>query len=416
MAISRKQFVRALTASAVGAAVSPFARAIAAVSRQGQPPEDDDLVRVRLAIQEYDRQGYHRTAARGDVTCAQWLVTDVRRWGVRATLEQFELSRVNPVTSALQFRNRRIEGLLAFDGTFTGPEGVDGKLGVPGDDTPFAFLRSTDAVLPELRRSDRYVGLIVVTESPEGGKPGIYPSNADRFANPSGPAVLQVSGEHAEFLATQAKEKADARLVADATRETVQALNVFARIAGRDPSLPPLVVFTPRSAWWTSTGERAGGLVCWAGAIRELRGVRTSRDCLFVATTGHEIGYLGLRAFLAAREGLASRAHAWVHLGANIGASRSETLLQASTDDLDRLATDAVVGEGAAVAERTPRGERAVGEAGLIHDAGGRYVSLLATGNPFFHSVNDRWPHAVSADEVLRYARATVRLVKQLAS
>ena len=414
MPISRKRFLRVLAASACAAA-TPFGRVVAAVA-QGQPAEDDDLLRVRLAIQEYDRQGYHRTAARGDVTCAQWLVTDMRRWGVRATLDPFELSRVNPVASALQFRSRRIEGLVGFDGTFTGPGGVEGKLGVPGDDTPFVLVRSTDAVLQELRQSDRYVGLVVITESPEGGKPGIYPGNADRFTNPSGPAVLQVSGEHAEYLATQAKEKADARLVVDATRETVQALNVFARIAGRDPSLPPLVVFTPRSAWWTSTGERAGGLVCWAGAIRELRGVRTSRDCLFVATTGHEIGYLGLRAFLASREGLASRAHAWVHLGANIGASRSESLLQASSDDLDKLATDAVAAEGAAITNRTPRGERARGEAGFIHDAGGRYISLLATGNPFFHSVNDRWPHAVSADEVLRYARATVRLVKQLAA
>ena len=99
-----------------------------------------------------------------------------------------------------------------------------------------------------------------------------------------------------------------------------------------------------------------------------------------------------------------------------IGASRSESLLQASSDELDKLATDAVIAEGAAITNRTPRGERAHGEAAFIHDAGGRYISLLATGNPFFHSVNDRWPQAVSADEVLRYARATVRLVKQLAA
>lgn len=112
----------------------------------------------------------------------------------------------------------------------------------------------------------------------------------------------------------------DVRVVCHTTRTTGEALNVVAEVPGRTSTLAPLVVITPRSGWWQCAAERGGGIVCWLEAIRALAGTPPDRPAIFVASSGHELGHLGLEAFLHANEALLRAAHAWIHLGANIGA------------------------------------------------------------------------------------------------
>jgi hypothetical protein len=111
----------------------------------------------------------------------------------------------------------------------------------------------------------------------------------------------------------QAAQRAGARLVVRVERKAAQAFNVTARIAGRDPGLQPLVVSTPRSGWWQCASERGGGLACWLETMRALAAANPARECLFVAFSGHETGFIGIDAYLASRPELMQRAHAWVH-------------------------------------------------------------------------------------------------------
>jgi hypothetical protein len=104
-------------------------------------------------------------------------------------------------------------------------------------------------------------------------------------------------------------------------RARSQAFNVTAEVGGSRSDLEPLVIMTPRSGWWQCASERGGGLACWLEAIRVVADGKPARDCFFVALSGHELGGLGIDAYMERRKDLIKRAYAWIHFGANIGAT-----------------------------------------------------------------------------------------------
>jgi hypothetical protein len=339
--------------------------------------------------------------------------------GADAHLERFGISRVDVQGAWLEVGGRRAGGLPLFDGTFTDGNGLRGRLVAAGESGDLGLLAadgraiaSEGRALAELRRSGKYKALVVVTR---GGSPGLSPMNAVDFAAPYGCPVLQVGSNDGGWLEEQAKAGAEAQLVAHATRTSAHAFNVVASVPGMQPAMAPVVVVTPRSGWWQCAAERGGGIACWLEAIRRAKEARLSRTLQLVASSGHELGHLGLDAFLGARPGLVKGAAACVHLGANIGAAGGQLRLQASGDDIELAAAAALERAGVPAKQRAPRGTVPTGEARNIHVAGGRYVSLVGS-NTFFHSPSDRWPAAVDADAVARFASAVRDLVVTLAA
>jgi hypothetical protein len=238
-----------------------------------------------------------------------------------------------------------------------------------------------------------------------GSRPGLFLLNAPSFKAPFGPPALQISSAESEWLKARAQERAEVSLVAQVERTTTQAVNVTARIAGSDPDLAPLVITTPRSGWWECASERGGGLACWLEAISTLAAARPARDCLFAAFSGHEIGFLGIEAYLAPRPDLAKRALAWIHLGANIGAPQQRNLVHLSDASLESWITATLQKEGLNADHKAEPGSVPRGEAGTVHRGGARYVALVC-GTEVFHNPADRWPDAVDVAMVARYARA----------
>ena len=59
------------------------------------------------------------------------------------------------------------------------------------------------------------------------------------------------------------------------------------------------------------------------------------RTCFFVALSGHELGYLGMDAYLKSRADLIKRARAWIFFGSSIGEPRQPNLIHASDDALE---------------------------------------------------------------------------------
>ncbi len=378
----------------------------------------DSPQHIERILREYDAQGIHRTGTSVDRKSAYWLAAQVRLCGARAVLESFAHSRVDPQVAFVEINGRRIEGLPAFDGAFTEVAGVRGKLGPAGSDAEIGLGEAPPNAeysppYDKMRRESKQRAIIVVTR---GGKPGLTPVNGGKFLAPFGPPVLQVSSEEGNWLTDQAGKGAEARLVAHVKRSRVQAINVTAKIGGRDPKLAPVVAITPRSGWWQCTGERGGGLICWLEVMRVLAASKPARDCYFLASTGHELGHLGLEDFIHRRQELVKSAHAWIHLGANIGLpGDAGHRLQASADELERIAIEALNRASVRISEKTPRGTVPFGEAGNIHRGGGRYVSLLGTGNPWFHHPGDRWPDAVDGNAIARCAEAMVQVALMLA-
>ena len=372
--------------------------------------------RISRMVREYDGQGWHRTGSDVDRQSAEWLADLVRGCGLEPTLQPVQLERVEPRAAYVEIDGRRVEGLPVFDGGFTGPEGVVGRLGPLGSDAEVGLARveimgASDSTR-RARRTGPHRGVLEVTV---GGEPGLAPSNAPDFLVPSGPPAVQVGSDAWDWLSDHAGLGSEARVVAQVERVPATAYNVVAETKGRNDGLAPLAVMTPRSGWWACAAERAGGIACWLEVLGRLGEANAMRSAIFVATTGHELGHLGQETFLSSRPGLATDALAWIHLGASIGAALEPRLLTYTSDDeMERLVLGAMSGAGAMTPPVAPRDRAPGGESRNIAERGGRYLSI-AGGNATFHLEADRWPSAVDVPSLASYARAVAQVAETLA-
>ena len=370
--------------------------------------------RVADVIREYDSQGYHRTGTAADVESARWLADRARAYAPDVELEEVPLDRLALGACRIEAGGRHVRGLPLFDGGLTGTKGVVGRLGPVGSDAEIGLLdvgvgEYQDDVDAE-RSAPRHAAYVVVTR---GGSAGLACRNAPEFRSPFGPPVLQVSGEAAGWLHEAARDGTRARLLACATRSPAVSYNVVASLPGRDRTLAPVVVMTPRSGWWQCAAERGGGIAGWLEVMRRLSESDRARDVTFVATTGHELGLLGVHKFLSEREGLVKGAEAWIHFGASIGAAVSPGVhLGAPDASLESAARAALERRGA---PDTPTAAEMVGaESNVVHALGARCVAM-AGGHAFFHMRSDRWPGAVDVDAVAAYANAFADVAVEIA-
>ena len=95
---------------------------------------------------------------------------------------------------------------------------------------------------------------------------------------------------------------------------------------------------------------------------------RPDRDVILVASTGHELGHLGLKFFLAQRPQLLQTARLWLHLGADIGAAfGSSSILSTSTREFQKMAVVAMNEMGVPPQECLLPGQVPLGEVFWIH-------------------------------------------------
>jgi len=73
-------------------------------------------------------------------------------------------------------------------------------------------------------------------------------------------------------------------------------------------------------------------------------------------------------------------------------------------------------GESGAIGESQGKaGVDSFREAAFVHRGGGRYVALVCD-NDLFHHADDRWPDAIDAASLAKYARAFATAVAQVAA
>jgi hypothetical protein len=410
MNLTRREWLSLLAAASAGALSG--GRSVAA-----QEADRERVPRIITLIREFEAQGFHRTATDVDTASGDWLANHVRQAGLTPTLESFPLERVDPKTCRLTVGDRTIEGLPLFDGAFTGADGLSGRFGLKESNADIVLSQTAvnaagAGVLGDLRRANRSKAIVAVTE---GRRPGLCPSNADSFLQPFGPPVLQVSSDEAAWLNAAATRGVNATIIAHVTRTAATAGNVTTLVEGREQEQPPLVIMTPRSGWYWCASERGGGIAVWLEVMRAMRSARSRRSILFVASSGHELGHLGINAFIKRRPSIVKRSVGWFHLGANVGAAVEPGItLQASDDEFDALLAGALQSSGLTVSRRAPRGRVPGGEAEAVHNGGGRYMSIIG-GNGLFHSLADRGPEAIDAPSIARFCTAFTALARRLA-
>ena len=380
---------------------------------------------IAADIQGWDAIGSHRTGSGGDERTAAWLSAQVPATGATPRRESFVLQRWLPGEWKLTVGEHSVEGVPLFDGDVTNAAGIRAPLaplvaGAPTKPSIGLGAIGTDAgtdanqAFAQARASGRWAALVALAKM-NANAPGLALQNADRFTNPVGPPVLQVATEHESWLSAAAQKGLPVHLVVHVCPEAATGWNVTACVAGKGPHAAPLVVVTPKSSWWVSTAERGGGIAAWLALLRHFHRQPPPRPVLFVATSGHELGHLGLDYWLKTNRSLATSAHAWLHLGANFAARGSRARLQAADATLGALARSALADAGVPAADETPIGQTPGGEARNIHALGGRYVSLLGT-NPWFHHPDDRWPTTIDLARTERFVRALTAIATQLAA
>lgn len=373
--------------------------------------------RISTIIQEFDAQGWHRTGTEVDHESARWLADKGRELGLALELESFKFRRVVPQDCFLEVGGRRIEGLPFFDANLTSQDGISGRFGSVGSGAEIglgAVSRASGPLGAEPNRefqtsriSGENQALVAVTL---GESPGLMASNAPDFRQSFGPPVLQVSSEEQEWLTEHAQRNSSARLVASAEHIESESFNVTGVIDGSGQDLPPLLVMTPRSGWWHCASERGAGLACWLEVMHQVVQSQPRRGVIFVATTGHELGLLGIDDFLVRRPGLVKHAHAWLHFGADVG---REPRFSATDDGLRTQAKTALEDAGASPATPAPKGTTVGAESQVVARGGGR-VGATVGHSPMFHLEADRWRQEIDVGSIGRIANGFASLALQL--
>jgi hypothetical protein len=367
--------------------------------------------RAEAWLAAWDGHGLHRTATPGDEAGADWLAREAAGIGASPGFETFPLERIDTDAAFVEIEGVRIPGEKLLDSPDTpdgrvmalasfGPEG-GGLVNV----LEFSPLAVYSPEFVRLRRQSPNRAWVIITR---GGAPGLALLNAESFRAPYGPPALQVSSSDGERVMEAARRGAALRVVLRSRRMPVLARNVVLTVKGSDPARPPVVVMTPRSSWFQSASERGGGLVCWLECLRALRAAPPACDVIFTANSGHELGHIGLDAFMASRPGLERRA-VWLHFGANIGAAGGKLGLQSADDALRGLTADALRESGQPADSVAVKTVVPNGESRDIHRAGGRYVTLVGS-NRLFHLPQDRYPDAVDVPAIARIAAAMAQV------
>ena len=402
--LSRRALATALPAAAFGLSRMRAARA------EITPPSNAGAL-----LQAYDAQGFHRTGHLADLENARWLAAEAVALGAEVSVEEFAIDRVEPAGCFVEVGDVRVPGVPMYDAAFTGPDGITGVLGT-GDTAeiglatrgPLAIYQpSYDAY----RTTTSHKALVTITQ---GGRPGLALFNAERFLHPYGVPDLLVASEAGPALIQAAQTGAQARVVADVRRVPSLVRNVVATVKGKTPGARPVAVMTPRSGWWHCASERGGGIVCWLEVLQALRDTPPASDVTLVASSGHELGHIGLDDFMARRPALVTGG-TWLHFGANIGARDSKLTLQSPQDDLRTLGTAQLAQAGHPAAGLSPPMQVPFGESRAIHRAGGRYLTLIGS-NDLFHLPEDRFPDAVDVAAIGRIATAAGRMAVAMAA
>lgn len=383
---------------------------------------------IEARIRAFEAFGIHRTGWDGDDRTSAWLRDELAAAGIAADLERFDFPRVEFRAARLTWPDSHVDGVPMYDGGFTPYGGIQGELCEDNDPDLFGkIVVATSAVRGDRRwtapnarahyealEEQGVIGVVVPSGDPEGQ---VVLRNAQHILTPFGIPVLQVAARDARALASSlVLGGIEATLEVDGERLKSRATNVVASVPGTEPEAAPVVVMTPKSGWFTCAAERGGGIATWLALAEALATDRPRRTVHFVASSGHELHHRGLEAYLNARRPLPKQAVAWLHLGASIGARYPQPRTGASDDALHALATSALARHGCetvAPIEFLETGSPGTGEARNIAERGGRYVTFLG-GHRYFHSPQDTVDVAVDAENIARWARAALDVVRSM--
>jgi hypothetical protein len=360
----------------------------------------------------YYNLGEHRTATDVDLRTSQWLAGELRAAGLQATFQTFGLRQFFLRQSRLSVGNKPIRCFPLWYPRATGSSPVNAPLVVHDKSARLQSLQGKIAVVkfpfaagPAITEGSGHAaiiqaaakaGALAVVAITEGATKEIIALNSPAGAEPW-PIPVVLAGERDEAALTSAAASGErASLLLDGNDDhDARARNVIARL---DRGKDLIVVSTPQSGWFRCAAERGPGIALFLGLARWASRRPSGSSFLFVSTSGHELGGLGMRAFQKELAPPPNRVLCWLHLGAGIAAYSWEESATGwkrlqepdpgrylmTSPDLVPLLTTTFAG----LPGLTPATGRAVGEFEFMIKAGYRTFGIAA-GHRFHHTPAD---------------------------
>jgi hypothetical protein len=384
----------------------------------------------------YYNLGEHRTATEGDQRTSQWLIERLRAAGLKATFQSFSLRQFFVRQTRLTIADKSIRAFPLWFPRSTGPDPINGTIAVLDKRAEQGSLRGklalvkfpAEAAAATLKGSiqSRLIdeaakaGASAVVAVTESATKEIVALNSPAGAEPWPIPVVLVGARDESALMAAARLNTKTSLLLDGEDDPdAKAKNVIARV---DRGKDLIVVSTPQSGWFRCAGERGPGIALFLGLARWASRRPSGASFLLVSTSGHELGGLGMRAFLKELAPPPDRVVCWMHLGAGIatyaweetatGPNRLQepdsrrTLM--SSPDLVPLLTTTFAG----LAGLTPTVGRAVGEFEFMLKAGYRSFGIAAA-HRFHHTPADS-PETTGPEILEPVGKAIVNTVEAI--
>ncbi len=344
-------------------------------------------------VEEYAALGAHRTGGPADEPTVAWMAEQLTAAGL--SVER------RPVRYPGWTGDSRVTLNGASIGHLLVPHGWVGTVAtddvVVGAFNPF---RGGDPVVLDSEVASLNTNgrpLVLATEHPLGELVGINRHDLrERWDYP----VLLCAGRDADRLRT-----GPVHVEATGAAHDAEATNLLARnaVGGR-----PLVLTTPLNGWFTCAGERGTGIAVLLELVQRLADL----PLLVLATTGHELGYFGVRDLLPWLHG--EELAGVVHVGASIAVVADPPSTEARPLTADRVAmtslgdsdagpiAEALAGADLSLATGV---EQWLGEATVLCELASPLLSITGAG-PDFHTPADTPERATTPDALDRVADA----------
>jgi PA domain len=383
----------------------------------------------------YYNFGEHRTAGAADLRTSQWLADQLRATGLQTTFQPFSLRQFSLRQSRLSIGSKPIRCFpvwfpRATNNVLNAPLAVyDKSLGVRSVKDGIAVVRfpfdaraaiAEGSGHEEKIRAAANAGACAVIAITEGSTKEIIALNTPAGAEPWPIPVVLVGERDAAAVMSAASSNQRASLLVDGNDDrNAAARNVIGRLnRGKDL----IVVSTPQSGWFRCAAERGPGIALFLGLARWASQRSSGSSFLFVSTSGHELGGLGMRAFQKDLAPPPNRVLCWVHLGAGIAAYTWEETATGwnrlhepdsrrylmTSPDLVPVLTTTFAGQPGL----TPTTGRAVGEFEFMLKGGYRTFGIAA-GHRFHHTPADS-PEMTGPEILAPVARALVSSLEDI--
>ncbi|MGI9600579.1 MAG: hypothetical protein ACR2QE_01750 [Acidimicrobiales bacterium] len=350
-------------------------------------------------VEEYAALGIHRTGTPVDWSTAEWMADHLTRRGLDVAFDHYDFDQWT-ADSTLTVDDRPVDH-LAVPYEFTGRVTTSAPAIVSIDPMAGGFpevLASPTAAA----RAGGADAVVIATEHPNGSLVAV---NRVPGAGSGFPTVL-IAGR--DLATVTAADRIGLEL--EARTSTGRTATVIATngLAG-----PPLVVSTPLTGWFRCAGERATGIAVLIDLVSRV----TDVPLMVVATTGHEIGQIGVERWVAAAAG--SDPRGIVHLGASIGVeehdgpSRRLATTRLAMTNLDSTVAGPVAeGLQPARLDLAADTESWIGEAQTFSTLAVPLLSLSGAGTDF-HTPEDTPERATSPESMAVAADAVTNAVTQ---